>query len=465
MTPRNSSLPHFRGLEAKEVATMTTWSGHTRQLGRIGALKKRHRVAVIAVALGTAASLAAAGCSSSGSGGGKQVSASAKQTIVFATQGLGAEGTATKAAVKAFEKIHPNITVSILTLSPTSDVAYQQLTQRFTAGSTTPDVITSDVIWPVTFARPGWLANLNKFHPDTSAFFPGQMATGMYKGGIYAIPWFINAEGLYYRTDLIKTPPTTTADLIKAAKAAMKADPKLKEGLAFEGDKYEGAVTAFQSFGGQIAPSNLSNINTPANKAVLTMMYDAIHTDHIAPTAVSTWEESNVQSAWLAGQTPFALNWPYIFALSQGSNPAYPAVKDKTGWMPFPNPTGGQPQASLGGDDLVMNANSTHQAAAWEFIKYLTSDSAQIARAIAAGDPPAVKSAYTDKLYATAPYFKQEQAVFNAATPRPVTPVYTQISTQLQTMISSVLSGQASPSDALSSVAPTVKELQQTAGG
>jgi multiple sugar transport system substrate-binding protein len=444
---------------------MTTWSGHTKPGALKPALKRKHRAAAAAIAVGTVASLAAAGCSSSGGGAaGQQVPLKAKQSIVFATQGLGAEGTATQAAVKAFEKVHPNIHVTILTLSPTSDVAYQQLTQRFTAGSSTPDVITSDVIWPVTFARPGWLANMSKFNPDTSAFFPGQMATGMYKGGIYAIPWFINAEGLYYRTDLIKTPPTTTAQLIKDAQAAMKADPKLKEGLAFEGDKYEGAVTAFQSFGGQIAPSNLGNINTSANASVLTMMYDAVHKDHIAPTAVSTWEESNVQSAWLSGQTPFALNWPYIFALSQGSNPAYPAVKGNTGWMPFPNPAG-KPQASLGGDDLVMNAKSTHQAAAWEFIKYLASNQAQIARAIAAGDPPAVKSAYTPKLYAAAPYFKQEQAVFNVATPRPVTPVYTQISSQLQTMISSVLSGQATPKSALSSTAPTVKQLQATAGG
>jgi multiple sugar transport system substrate-binding protein len=447
---------------------MRKWPGKARNGLRAGSTRianaHRSRSAIAVVAVSTAAALAAAGCGSSGGAAGKQVPASAKQTIVFATQGLGAEGTATAAAVKAFEKLHPNIHVSILTLSPTADVAYQQLTQRFTAGSSTPDVITSDVIWPTTFARPGWLANLKKFHPDTSAFFPGQMATGEYKGGIYAIPWFINAEGLYYRTDLIKTPPTTPAELFKAALAAMKADPKLKEGLAFEGDKYEGAVTAFQSFGGQIAASNLGNINTPDNVAVLTMMYDAVHKYHIAPTAVSTWEESQVQNAWLSGQTPFALNWPYIFALSQGSNPAYPAVKDKTGWVPFPNPTG-HPQASLGGDDLIMNAKSTHQAAAWEFIKYLTSDDAQIARAIAAGDPPAVKSAYGPKLYAAAPYFKQEQAVFAAATPRPVTPVYTQISSQLQTMISSVLSGQATPSAALSATAPTVKQLQATAGG
>src|SRR5215469_17569078 len=96
---------------------------------------------IVAVAVSAAASLMAAGCGSSSSGaGGKQVPASAKQTIVFATQGLGAEGTATQAAVKAFEKLHPKIHVDILTLSPTSDVAYQQLTQRFTAGSGTPDV-------------------------------------------------------------------------------------------------------------------------------------------------------------------------------------------------------------------------------------------------------------------------------------------------------------------------------------
>ena len=404
-----------------------------------------------------------AACGSSGSSSGGQVSASAKQTIVFATQGLGSEGTATKTAVTAFEKLHPNVKVQILSLSPTSDVAFEQLTQRFTAGSSTPDVITSDVIWPAQFAQSGWLADLTKFHPNTSAFFPGQMATGQVKGGVYAIPWFINAEGLYYRTDLIKTPPTTTAQLFSDAVAAMKKDSKLKEGLAFEGDKYEGAVTAFQSMGGEISTSQLGNLNSSANNGVLTMMYDAISKYHIAPTAVSTWEESQVQNAWLSGQTPFALNWPYIFALSDGKGcmPSCAAVNGKTGWVPFPNPVG-SPQASLGGDDLVVNAKSTHQAAAWEFIQYLSSNSAQIARAISAGDPPSVKSAYNSQLYAAAPYFKQEQAVFAAATPRPVTPVYTQISSQLQAMISSVLSGQSSPSSALSGAAPTVKDLLST---
>jgi len=425
------------------------------------AVNQRRSLAAIAAGGLLVAGLAACGSSSTPSAS-SQVSASANQTIVFATQGLGSEGTATATAVAAFEKLHPNIKVTILSLSPTSDVAEEQLEHYFTADSSTPDIVTTDVTWPSTFARAGWIDNLDSLNPDTSAFFAGQMATGSYNGGTYAIPWFINAEGLYYNTSIIKTAPTSEAQLVSEAKTAVATDKSLKEGLAFEGAEYEGAVTAWQSMGAQIGLSDLSNIDTPANVAALTFMYDAIHTYDIAPSAVTGWEESNVQAAWLAGQTPFALNWPYIFALSQSTTngkPTYPAVYNHTAWIPFPSAT---PQSSLGGDDLAINARSTHKAAAWELIQYLTSVSAQDARAISAGDPPSVTAAYNATLYKAAPYFADEKAVYAVVTPRPVTPVYPDISTQFQTMISSVLSGQTTPSAALSSTAPTVQQLAAT---
>jgi len=435
---------------------MKLWPGNGR----------RQALAVASACAVAALGVAACGSSSGGGSGtsaGKQVAASAKQTIVFATQGLGGEGTATKAAVAAFEKIHPNIKVQILSLSPTSDVALEQLQHYFIAGSATPDVITTDVTWPATFARSGWLDNLSSLHPDTTAFFAGQVATGQFNGGTYAMPWFINAEGLYYRTDLVKTPPTSVSQLVSDARTAMARDKSLKEGLAFEGAEYEGAVTAFQSMGAQISLKDLSNIATPANTTALNFMSSAIHSYKIAPSAVTGWEESNVQAAWLSGQTPFALNWPYIYQLSEsktGGKAAYPAVAGKTGWVPFPSAT---PQSSLGGDDLAINARSTHKAAAWEFIQYLDSASAQDTRAINAGDPPSLKSAYNSALYAAAPYYKQEQAVYNVVVPRPVTPVYPSISSQLQTMISSVLSGQSPAAAALKGAAPTVQQLYQTA--
>lgn len=423
-----------------------------RRASRRPAARGRRLLGVSAVLL----AFTATACGGSSTSSAPQTSGSAKQTIVFATQGLGSEGSATSAAVAAFEKAHPNITVKLLVLSPTANSAYQQLTQRFVSGSSTPDVITADVIWPATFARAGWIANLAQFHPNTSQFFPGQVAAGTYNGALYAIPWFINAEGLYYRTDLVPTPPTTPAQLVAAAKAAMAKDKALKEGIAFEGAKYEGVVTAFINFlggfGGKLDPANL---NTPANVKALTFMRDLIYTDHVAPQAVTGWQESDVQSAYLSGQAAFAMNWPYLFALAE--KPGSP-VAGKTGWIPFPSETG-TPAAALGGDVLAINAKSQHKAAAWQFIQFLTSPQIQIQRAISAGDPPAVKSAYTAQLYAAAPYYKQQKAVFQVATPRPVNPNYPKISNELQTMLSSVLSNQQSPQQALAAAASTVKSL------
>jgi multiple sugar transport system substrate-binding protein len=423
--------------------------------------KGRGRVTAI-IGITTVAALGLAACSSSSttsaSSGGGGSKATATQTITFATAGLGSEATATNAAVTAFEKLHPNITVKILTLSSSATVAQQQEEKYFLAGSSSPDVLYSDVTWAAAFARAGWISNLSSFHPNTTAFFPGQVATGVFNCGTYAIPWFINAEGLYYNTSLVKTPPTTTAELVSDAKSALKTDHSLKEGLAFEGAEYEGAVTAWQSMGAQIGASSLANINTAANNTALTFMYDAIHTYKISPSAVTAWQEGNVQDAWLSCQTPFAINWPYLFQLSETKT--YPCVDGHTGWIPFPS---ANPQSSLGGDDLTINAKSTHKAAAWEFIQYLTSTGAEDARAITSGDPPSAKAAYNSTLYAAAPYFKQEAAVYDVVTPRPVTPVYAQISSQLQPMISSVLSGESTAAAALATAAPTVAQLFATA--
>jgi trehalose/maltose transport system substrate-binding protein len=431
-----------------------------RQQGSQRAAMRRRRAPLTAAALSSAVLLVlvgAAGCGSSGPA--KQTGSSSQQTITISLQGLGAETTQTEAQMAAFHKANPNITVKPLILSPTANTAYQQLTTRFVAGSGTPDVIISDVVWPATFAKAGWIAPLGKYNPDMSQFFPAQVNTVTYNGQVYGIPWFINAEGLYYRTDLVKTPPATPQQLVSDAQAAMKADPSLKEGLAFEGFKYEGAVTAWQNFlggfGGKLDPAN---INTPSNQQALQFMQDAIYKYKIAPTAVTGWQESDVQNAWLAGQTAFAMNWPYLLQLSQTAAP----VKGKVGYIPFPSGVGA-PAAALGGDDLVINAKSAHQAAAWKFIQFLSTPDQQVQRAIPTGDAPAVQAAYTGsagtELFAKAAYFKQALPLFKVTTNRPVTPNWPQMSAALQTMISSVLSNQASASSALSSVSGQIKSL------
>lgn len=420
-----------------------------------GNMPRRRRAPLRAAAGCSALTLAvlagAAACG--GSSGAQQTGASAKQTITVSMQGLGAEGNETLQQFKAFEQANPNIKINPLVLSPQATTAYQQLTTRFTGGDS-PDVVIGDVTWAATFGKAGWVAQLDSNNPNLSSFFPAIDNTVSYGGHTYGVPWFINAEGLFYRTDLIKTPPQTPAQLVSDAQAAMKQDPSLKEGLAFEGDKYEGVVTALQNFlagfGGKLDPSNMNN---SANQQALQFMHDTIYKYKIAPQAVTGWQESNVQEAFTSGQAAFAINWPFVLQVATTS-----PVKGKVGFVPFPSQTG-SPAAALGGDDLMISAQSSHKAAAWKLIQFLTSQQQQVARAIPTGDAPASPAAYTQQLYSGASFFKQAYPLFKITAARPVSPNYLQMSDDLQTMLSGVLANQQTPSAGLSSVAGKLKSL------
>jgi multiple sugar transport system substrate-binding protein len=423
--------------------------GSTKRVGMGRSM--RWRVGAIALTAGLVALSAACSSSSSSS----SVSGSTKQTITFAESGLGTEGMQTAKAIKAFEAANPNITVNIQVLSSDSTTYLSQLEHDFISGSSTPDVFESDVTYPAKFAQAGWVLSLAQFSPNMGQFFPHEVAAGTYNGTYYAVPWFDNPEGLFYRTDLIKTPPTSPAQVVSDAMAAMKADKSLKEGIAFEADKYEGAITAFltvdSAFGGTLNPQN---INTPGNVAALNWLHAAIYTYHIAPTAVTGWQEGQVESEFVSGYTPFAIDYPFVESLATSA-----PVKGHVGYIPFPAGPGGTPGSALGGEMLAINAKTAHAAAAWKLIQYLTSPSVEIARAIATGDPPSLPSAYTSQLYAAAPYFAAVKTLNTYSAPRPVNPNYLAVSADIQTIFSSVFANSASnaAASALASGAATVK--------
>src|SRR5580658_1598907 len=331
-------------------------------MGSTKRVSKGRSVRWRAGAITVAASLAAltAACSSSSSSS-SSVPASTSQTITFAESGLGSEGMQTQKAITAFEAANPNIKVNIQVLSSDSTTYLSQLEHDFIAGSSTPDVFESDVTYPAKFAQAGWVLNLTSLNPNMSQFFPHEVAAGTFNGSPYAVPWFDNPEGLFYRTDLIKTPPTSPAQVVSDAQAAMKADKTLKEGIAFEADKYEGAITAFltvdSAFGGTLNPDD---VNTPGNVAALNWLHNAIYTSHIAPTAVTGWQEGQVQSEFSSGYAAFAINYPFVEAAKTAAS-----VKGHIGYIPFPAGPGGTPGSALGGEMLAINAKTAHAAAAW----------------------------------------------------------------------------------------------------
>jgi multiple sugar transport system substrate-binding protein len=400
------------------------------------------RRTAIAVASAALLSLSAAACSSSPSS--SQQSGSASQTITFAISGLGSEGTYTEKQVSEFEKANPNIKVTVEVLSSNSTVFLSQVNNSFASGSPTPDLVESDITYTAKWAAAGYVQPVSC---PAAQFNQAMISTGMYQGKLYSCPWFLNVEGLWYRTDLIKTPPTTPQQVITDAEAALKADPSLKEGIAFEGDQYEGAITVYmmldKAFGGSL--NNLSNVNTPQNVAALNYLHSLIYQYKVAPSDVVTYQEGQTGNDFAAGYAAFATNWPYVASL-----PLAPAVKGHIGFIPFPAASGGSPGVALGGEVLSINAKTAHLAAVNKLIDFLTSSAQETARAIAVSDAPAVPAAYTQSLFTAAPIFKTVQTMAPIAAARPVSPDYLNVSADLQELISSAY---ASPSSSAAATA------------
>jgi multiple sugar transport system substrate-binding protein len=417
----------------------------------------RTRRAAIAVASAALLSLAAA-CSSSSST--TQQAASSTQTITFAISGLGSEGQYTETQVKNFEKQNPNIHVVVDVLSSNSTVFLSQVNNSFASGSPTPDLVESDITYTAKWAAAGYISPVSC---SASQFNQAMISTGMYQGKLYSCPWFLNVEGLWYRTDLVPTPPTTAQQVITDAEQALKTDHQLKEGIAFEADKYEGAITAYmmlvKAFGGSL--NNLANVDTPQNVAALNYLHSLIYTYHVAPTDVVTYQEGQTGNDFAAGYAAFATNWPYVAGL-----PLAPAVKGHVGFIPFPAAPGGSPGVALGGEVLSINAKTAHVAAVNKLIDYLISPAQQTARAIAVSDAPAVPAAYTSALFTAAPIFKTVQTMAPIAAARPVSPEYLNVSADLQELLSSAYadSSPSAASNAFKSYASTIATDSSTAG-
>ena len=67
-----------------------------------------------------------------------------------------------------------------------------------------PDILQVDAIWTPEFAAAGWILPLDRYAPDTAAFFPVTIEANRWQGELFALPWFVDVGMLYWRTDLFR---------------------------------------------------------------------------------------------------------------------------------------------------------------------------------------------------------------------------------------------------------------------
>ncbi|MGF7088624.1 multiple sugar transport system substrate-binding protein [Kroppenstedtia sanguinis] len=399
----------------------------------------------------------------SGSDGVKGDSDGKKITLTYA-RGKDQTDTTTK-LVQAFEKKHPHIQVKFKEMPSDTGVSHDQYVTMFSGGSGEIDVFDLDVIWPAEFAQAGYLEPLDRYiqrdQIQLDKYVEGAVDASNYNGQQWAMPKFMDAGLLYYRTDLVKKAPTTWDELIEQAKEH-KGKNGTKYGYVFQGKQYEGLVCNFvefiASYGGQVLDEKGQLVvNSPETVKGLKKMTE-IAKSGIVPGNVTAITEIETDAIYSEGQAVFDRQWPYHYAKV---NEASSQVKGKVAVAPLP--AGEQGSASaLGGWVAGINKNSKHKKEAWEFIKFMTGPEGQKISAIDGGLAPTYIPAFEDEeVKKASPLFKDENYVegLKSAVSRPVSPEYPKISDIIQMEVSKTLAGKQTPEAAVKSMEKKLREV------
>src|ERR1700722_3242503 len=424
--------------------------------------------ACLAVTVAAVVSLAgctpASGAASSASGGSKSLT-NGIGPITFA---IGSDDISWLTPVlHAWNASHPGQRVTPLYLPEAANDQLAQLVANLQAKSDAYDVIDLDVVWTAEFASAGWIIPLPAGEFPLGAFRRPAVATAEYQGRLYAIPYYSNADLLYYRSDILKQahqkPPTTWAQL--QSLAAGVAPKYHLSGYAATLAPYEGLTVNFaesvQSAGGSILSPDGTQVTVDSPQAVtgLDFLVNGLRQGWI-PAADLGYEEVSAQQAFEAGKFLFLNDWPDVYAAASKPGPGNDVV-GKFGVVALPGMSG-PGSSSLGGANLAISAYSQHQQTALDFISFLTDLSNETAMLTSGGFPPGWKQIYTNpSLRQQVPYLPVLEQAIDSAQPRPVSADYDQASLVISSAVQAALRMRETPQQALSQMASQLAQIIQ----
>ncbi|SRR6266566_5179977 len=331
------------------------------------------------------------------------------------------------------------------------------------ARSSAIDVMSIDVVYPAEFASNGWTVDLTSkwSASDRANYLPGPIKSCTYQGKIAAAPLRTDLGVLYYRKDIVSTPPKTFDELTNIAKSNAS---KAKYGYVWQGSQYEGLVCDFsevlQGYGGNVLDPNDSKkvvVNSPEGLQALTEMVSWVGT--ISPISVTTLTEEPCRQAFQNGDAIFMRNWPYAYSLGNNASQSKVAGKFDITSMPYGG-SGTVGHSSVGGWNMAINAFSKNPDASWKFMQYMLGPDAQKQLAIQGSFTPALQSVYNDSDVKTKqPLFTKLQPILQYSLPRPVSPVYPDLSNIIQNHVHQALTKRVSPQDALRALQSELQAL------
>ncbi len=349
----------------------------------------------------------------------------------------------------AFEKVVANFNASpagkglkVTTLAVPYDAMADKITAAVPRGKG-PDVF--------IFAQDrlgGWVAAGNTVEPldffldapTKGRFLATTLAAMTYQGTTYGLPLNFKVITLIYNKALVKTPPKTSAELVKQAKALTDAGSG-KFGLAYSYADFYYHAALMNGFGGGVFNGRKPTLNRTENVKSLDQLNKWIGLG-IMPSEPST---ALITALFNEGKAAMVFSGPWFLG----------EVNDKKiqfGLAPLPtlDEAGGKPMRPwMTVEGVYVSAQSKNKDAAFQLVKYLTDVPSAKVLALEGRQCPANKGAYADAAVAGDPILKAFRQQVDVAVPMPNLPEMSMVWSPATTAMNTVVKKSATPKAAL----------------
>ncbi|MGH3696091.1 MAG: ABC transporter substrate-binding protein [Pseudonocardiaceae bacterium] len=350
--------------------------------------------------------------------------------------------------VAYWSELHPSEPkVGVEPLSQSTNEQRQLLALELNAGLRQLDILSLDLVWIPEFAQRGWLVDLDGLRPEIEQVsLAGPMRVGVWDATLWAAPSTTGVGILYYRSDLVETPPKSWEELIEVGRR-IGAQRGMAPFVA-DGAQYEGLVVQYLEYfwglGGEVFGRDGQTVLFQLDKALqaVEFMRSAFREGVYAP-GFNTMDLEAARKTFQSGDAVFMRSWPYAYQQMNGGDPSSQVVGN-LGIAPLPAFTGHGPVAALGGHNLAVSAFSRNIPAATEFVRMAsTSRDIQLGQARRHSLAPTLRTAYHD--LAADPMTALLAKVLPTARPRPSTPEWATISAEMQQQIFAAYTGDRDP--------------------
>jgi arabinogalactan oligomer/maltooligosaccharide transport system substrate-binding protein len=270
-------------------------------------------------------------------------------------------------------------------------------------------------------------------------FLPTTIEALTYKGNLYGLPIAYKVIALIYNRKLLKTPPRTTAELVKVAQSLTnKAAGRF--GLAWAYGDFYYVASLINGFGGGVfGPGTKPTMNAPENVKALELLVKW-EKQGFMPAEPSS---ALITSLFNEGKSAIVFSGPWFLG-EVASDIDYAVVP-----LPTITEAGNKPMRPwMTVEGVFVSAPSAHKEAAFEFVKYATSVEAGRVMALEGRQSPAVKAVYDDPKVAADPVLSAFRKQVEVAVPMPNVAEMTMMWSPATTALNKVNSGN-SPQEAM----------------